>query len=248
MALGRSRNDGHRNLCALLFQRGLPVVEQFTSPRAWAFVLLAMQEYLRSFSGDRMVNQLRDLLTTRLLELFQANSSKEWQWFETIATYDNAKLSHAMILSGHWTSRGEVFQAGLQSLRWLVEAQRAKAGHFAPIGSNGFWKRGGERARFDQQPVEAYATISACLEAFALTHDEYWKRALRRCFEWFLGRNDLGESLYDSSTGGCRDALHQDRVSQNQGAESSLAFYLSLADMTQAETAPDLKIPSHKVG
>jgi len=248
MALGRSRNDGHRNLCALLFQRGLPVVEQFTSPRAWAFVLLAMQEYLRSFSGDRIVNQLRDLLTTRLLELFQANSSKEWQWFEPIATYDNAKLSHAMILSGHWTSRGEVFQAGLQSLRWLVERQRAKAGHFAPIGSNGFWKRGGERARFDQQPVEAYATISACLEAFGLTHDEYWKRASRRCFEWFLGRNDLGESLYDSSTGGCRDALHQDRVSQNQGAESSLAFYLSLAEMTQAETAPDLKIPSHKVG
>jgi glycosyltransferase involved in cell wall biosynthesis len=248
MALGRSRNDGHRNLCALLFQRGLPVVEQFTSPRAWAFVLLAMQEYLRSFSGDRIVNQLRDLLTTRLLELFQANSSKEWQWFEPFATYDNAKLSHAMILSGHWTSRGEVFQAGLQSLRWLVEMQRAKAGHFAPIGSNGFWKRDGERARFDQQPIEAYATISACLEAFSLTHDEYWKRASRRCFEWFLGRNDLGESLYDSSTGGCRDALHQDRVSQNQGAESSLAFYLSLAEMTQAETAPDLKIPSHKVG
>ncbi|PYI45897.1 MAG: glycosyl transferase family 1, partial [Verrucomicrobia bacterium] len=172
MALGRSRNDGHRNLCALLFQRGLLVVEQFTSPRAWAFVLLAMQEYLRSFSGDRIVNQLRDLLTTRLLELFQANSSKEWQWFEPVATYDNAKLSHAMILSGHWTSRGEVFQAGLQSLRWLVEMQRAKAGHFAPIGSNGFWKRDGERARFDQQPIEAYATISACLEAFSLTHDE----------------------------------------------------------------------------
>ena len=87
--------------------------------------------------------------------------------------------------------------------------------------------------------------ISACLEAFALTHDEYWKRASRRCFEWFLGRNDLGEPLYDSSTGGCRDALHQDRVSQNQGAESSLAFYLSLAEMTRAETAPDLKISSH---
>src|SRR5204863_3126 len=143
-----------------------------------------------------------------------------------------------MILSGHWTSRGEVFRAGLKSRRWLVDTQRAKAGHFAPIGCNGFWKHGGKRARFDQQPIEAYATISACLEAFALTRDEYWKRASRRCFEWFLGRNDLGESLYDSSTGGCRDALHQDRVSQNQGAESSLAFYLSLAEMTQAEAAP----------
>jgi hypothetical protein len=248
MALGRAKNDGHRNLCALLFQRGLPVVEEFTSPRAWAFTLLAMQEYLRSFSGDRTVNQLRDVLTTRLLALFHANSSKEWQWFEPVATYDNAKLSHAMILSGHWTSRGDVLQAGLQSLRWLVEAQKGDAGNFAPIGCNGFWKHGGERARFDQQPLEAYAVISASLEAFALTHDEYWKRAARRCFEWFLGRNDLGESLYDSSTGGCRDALHQDRVSQNQGAESSLAFYLSLAEMTRAETVPDSKIFSHKVG
>jgi hypothetical protein len=242
MALGRSKNDGHRNLCALLFQRGLPVVEEFTSPRSWAFALLAMHEYLRSFSGDRAVNQLRDALTNRLLTLYQANASKEWQWFEPVATYDNAKLSHAMILSGHWTSRGEVLQAGLDSLRWLVETQKAEAGHFAPIGCNGFWSRGQTRARFDQQPLEAYAIISASLEAYALTGDEYWRRGSRRCFEWFLGRNDLGESLYDSTTGGCRDALHQDRVSQNQGAESSLAFYLSLAQMTQAEAAPERKL------
>jgi glycosyltransferase involved in cell wall biosynthesis len=239
MALGRSKNDGHRNLCAILFQKGLPIVENFTSPRAWAFVLLAMQEYLRGFSGDRTVNQLRDLLTTKLLDLFHLNALKDWQWFEPIATYDNAKLSHAMILSGYWTSRGEVLEAGLKSLRWLVENQKGDAGHFAPIGCNGFWSRGSERARFDQQPIEAYAMLSACLEAHALTHDDYWRRSARRCFEWFLGRNDLGQSVYDSSTGGCRDALHQDRLSQNQGAESSLAFYLSLAEMTQAETAPD---------
>ena len=236
MALGRSKNEGHRNLCALLFQKGLTVVEQFTSPRAWAFVLLAMQEYLRAFSGDRVVNQLRDVLTDRLLGLFRANATPEWQWFESVATYDNAKLSHAMILSGYWTSRGEVLEVGLQSLRWLVESQKGEAGHFAPIGCNGFWTLGSERARFDQQPLEAHAMIAACMEAYSLTHDDYWRRAARRCFEWFLGRNDLGQPLYDSSTGGCRDALHQDRISQNQGAESSLAFYLSLAEMTQAET------------
>ena len=240
MALGRSKNDGHRHLCALIFQQGLPVVEQFTSPRAWAFVLLAMQEYLRTYSGDRTVNQLRDVLTTRLLEHYRANETGDWRWFEPSVTYSNAKLSHAMILSGYWTSRGDVLEAGLQSLRWLVETQRAEAGHFAPIGSRGFWTRGGERARFDQQPLEAHSMISACLEAHALTRDEYWHRAARRCFEWFLGRNDLGQSLYDSATGGCRDALHPDRVSQNMGAESSLAFYLSLAEMTRAEILPIL--------
>jgi glycosyltransferase involved in cell wall biosynthesis len=244
MALGRTKNDGHRNLCALLFQKGLPVVEGFTSPRAWAFVLLAMQEYLRHYSGDRNVNQLRDLLTQRLLEHFQANASGDWQWFETIATYDNAKLSHALILSGYWTSHNEVFEVGLKSLRWLVESQKAEAGHFAPIGCNGFWSRGEERARFDQQPLEAHSMISACLEAFSLTHDEYWRRASRRCFEWFLGRNDLGQPLYDSSSGGCRDALHRDRLSQNMGAESSLAFYLSLAEMTHSEMLPEPKVRS----
>jgi hypothetical protein len=247
MALGRSKNDGHRHLYALLFQQGLPVVEAFTSPRAWAFVLLAMQEYLRTYSGDRTVNQLRDVLTTRLLEHYRANATEDWKWFEPVATYDNAKLSHAMILGGYWTSRGEVLEAGLQSLRWLEETQKSEAGHFASIGCHGFWTRGGERARSDQQPLEAHSMVSACLEAHALTRDEYWHRAARRCFEWFLGRNDLGQSLYDSSTGGCRDALHPDRVSQNMGAESTLAFYLSLAEMTRAELLPGLAISNAAV-
>jgi glycosyltransferase involved in cell wall biosynthesis len=234
-ALGRSTNEGHRNLCALLFQRGLPTVESFTSPRAWAFALLAIHEYLRAFSGDRNANQVREILTNRLVELFRSNSSKDWMWFEPVVTYDNARLSQAVILTGYWTSRGDVVEIGLRSLRWLVEQQKADGDHFAPIGSNGFWTRGTECARFDQQPLEAYAMIAACVEAYSLTSDPMWQRAARRCFEWFLGRNDLGESLYDSSTGGCRDALHSDRVNQNQGAESSLAFHLALAEMSRAE-------------
>jgi glycosyltransferase involved in cell wall biosynthesis len=234
-ALGRSQNEGYRNLCGLLFQRGLPTVEKFSSPRAWAFALLAIHEYLRAFSGDRNANQLREVLTDRLSALFRQNSSDSWVWFEPVATYDNAKLSHAMILSGYWTSRGEVVEIGLRSLRWLVEEQKSNSGHFSPIGSNGFWTRGNERARFDQQPLEAHAMISACLEAYALTRDRSWHLAARRCFEWFLGRNDLRQPLYDPTTGGCRDALGSDRVNQNQGAESSLAFLLSLAEMYRAE-------------
>ena len=233
-ALGRSKN-GHRNLCALLFQRGLPPVENFTSPRAWAFTLLAIHEYLRAFAGDRTANQMREILTNRLVELFRANSSDDWVWFESVATYDNARLSQAMILSGFWTSRGDVVEIGLRSLRWLVEKQKGDGGHFAPIGSNGFWTRGSECARFDQQPVEAYAMVAACVEAYSLTQDVTWQQAARRCFEWFLGRNDLGQALYDSSTGGCHDALHPDRVNQNQGAESTLAFQLALSEMNRAD-------------
>ena len=234
-ALGRSKNEGHRNLCALLFQRGLPPVEGFISPRAWAFALLAIQEYLRAFSGDRRVNQLREVLTNRLVDLFRKNSSDDWVWFEPVVGYDNAKLSQAMILSGYWTCRGDVVDIGLRSLCWLVEQQKAERGHFTPFGSNGSRTRGGERAHFDQQPLEAHAMIAACVEAYALTRDTSWQRAARRCFDWFLDRNDLGQPLYDASTGGCRDALHQDRVNQNQGAESTLAFHLSRAEMTRAE-------------
>jgi glycosyltransferase involved in cell wall biosynthesis len=233
-ALGRSKDAGHRNLCALLFQRGLPPVARFSSPRAWAFTLLAIHEYLRAFEGDRVVNQMRDVLAGQLVGLFHANAGPGWQWFERIATYDNAKLSHALILSGHWTSNGEMLEIGLRSLRWLVEAQIAEGGHFAPIGCHGFWPRGGERARFDQQPLEAHAMVSACLEAFAITRDAEWEQAAWRCFEWFLGRNDLGQPLHDATTGGCRDALLQDHLNQNQGAESSLAFYLSHAELTIA--------------
>lgn len=226
-ALGRSRNPGHRALCALLFQRGLGCVAKFSSPRAWAFTLIAIHEYFRTLAGDRIVAQMRDTLTRMLLDLHRTNASGDWQWFERIVTYDNAKLSHALILSGHWTSQGGTLDVGLASLRWLVNAQTAPDGHFTPIGCHGFWPRDGEKARFDQQPLEAHATISACVEAFSVTRDVWWRDAAIRCFEWFLGRNDLGLPVYDESTGGCRDALLQDHLNQNQGAESSLAFYLS---------------------
>ncbi|MDR3401145.1 MAG: glycosyltransferase family 4 protein [Chthoniobacter sp.] len=243
-ALGRSRDEGHRNLCALLFQRGLSPVARFSSPRAWAFALLAIHEYLRTFAGDRVVAQMRDVLAGQLVGLYRANSSPGWQWFERIVTYDNAKLSHALILSGHWTSNGDMLEIGLASLRWLLEAQTAEGGHFAPIGCHGFWSQGGEKARFDQQPLEAHAMVSACLEAYGVTRDEYWQNAAQRCFEWFLGRNDLGQPLYDPTTGGCRDALLQDHLNQNQGAESSLAFYLSLAELTRAASAQNTVLQS----
>jgi len=234
-ALGRSKNNGHRNLCALLFQRGLPPVARFSSPRAWAFTLIAIHEYLRTLSGDRVVSQMRDTLTALLVGLYQANASPDWQWFERIATYDNAKLSHALILSGYWTSQGETLDIGLRSLRWLLDAQMTSDHLFSPIGCHGFWPQGGEQARFDQQPLEAHAMISACLEAFFVTRDVSWWMAARRCFDWFLGRNVLGQPLYDETTGGCRDALLQDHLNQNQGAESSLAFSLSWLEIQRAQ-------------
>jgi glycosyltransferase involved in cell wall biosynthesis len=242
-ALGRSRDEGHSKLCSQLFEQGLPVVENFTSPRAWAFALLAIHEYLRRFSGDRAAAAARDSLTRKLLDLFNTASSPDWPWFEPIAAYDNARLSHALILSGYWAPNPEALEVGLKTLRWLAEIQTSPEGHFQPIGCNGFYPQGGPCARFDQQPLEAYAMISASLEAWRFTRDEFWLKEARRAFEWFLGRNHLGLPLYDSLTGGCHDAIHQDRINDNQGAESTLAFQLALAEMILAQNIVDSRAP-----
>ena len=178
---------------------------------------------------------MRDLLTERLMAIYRAVRQNNWHWFETIATYDNARLSHALLLSGYWTSQPEVLEVGLESLRWLAKTQTAPAGHFQPIGCNGFLRLGKPRALFDQQSLEAWAMVSACLEAYRITREMTWWSEARRAFEWYLGRNDLGFPLYDSASGGCRDALHQDRVNENQGAEATLSFYLSLAEMKLAQ-------------
>jgi hypothetical protein len=176
-------------------------------------------------------------LTARLSDLLEKAMRPDWPWFEEELTYDNAKLAHALLLSGHATGQQSVLARGLRSLRWLAELQTSEHGHFRPIGSNGFYRRGGARALFDQQPIEAQAMVSACLEAYRVTSDTFWSEQAHRAFDWFLGWNDLGLELYSPSTGGCRDALHVDRVNGNQGAESTLAFLLALAEMRIMQSA-----------
>ncbi len=231
LCVSQAGQGSFQMLAAQLFERALPVAAAFTSPRAWAFTLIGIDEYLRRLSGDRRVTQFREALTAKLLQRYADAASEEWQWFEEVVSYANARLPHAMILSGRSMHNDTMLELGLKTLRWLVRVQTSEAGSFRPVGSNGFYPRGGTRALFDQQPIEAQATVSACIEAYQATHDSFWLAEARRAFEWFLGRNDLGIALYDPSTGGCRDGLHVDRLSQNQGAESTLAFLLALAEM-----------------
>jgi hypothetical protein len=183
------------------------------------------------------MNQHRDVLTTRLIELYQKHASDDWPWFEPKATYDNAKLPHALILSGRWTSNPQAMEIGLRTLRWLADVQRAPGGHFRPIGSEGFFPRGQQPAQFDQQPLEAQSLVSACIEAYRATNDSYWVDQARLAFEWYTGRNDLGQPVCEPSSGACCDGLHADRVNQNQGAESTLAYLLALAEMQLLENS-----------
>lgn len=233
--VGRSPHHTFQTLSGQLFAQAMPPVKEFTSPRAWAFALLGIHEYLRRLGGDRAVSQMRDTLISRLLELFNKVAEPGWHWFEDTLAYDNAKLAHALIASGSATGHKTALDCGLHTLKWLVEIQTSESGQFRPIGSNGFYRRGGPRADFDQQPIEAHSMVSACLEAYRATGKPVWLENAQRAFDWFLGWNDLGLELYSSNTGGCRDALHVDRVNGNQGAESTLAFLLSLAEMRLAQ-------------
>jgi glycosyltransferase involved in cell wall biosynthesis len=233
--LGRSNTPALHSMAGWVFEQALPAILDTTSPRAWAFAIIGIQEYLQRFAGDRRASQVRDELSGRLLKLYQSNRSDEWRWYEAELSYCNAALPHALLLCGQAMPNAAMTETGLESLSWLADLQRADAGYFVPIGSNGFYPQGGERARFDQQPVEAQAMISACLEAYRITVDKRWRKEARRAFEWFLGRNDLNLSIYDPTTGGCRDGLHPDRVNENQGAESTLAFLQALLELRLAE-------------
>ncbi len=235
--VGRSRRPDLPAWAAAYFEQALQPVSEMTSPRAWASALLAIHEYLRRFSGDRVIGQVRDTLTILLVGMYDRIATPDWPWFEEGLYYDNARLPHALIAVGMEGNDPKALKIGLDALEWLVSVQCAPKGHFCAIGSNGFYPKGGERARFDQQPIEAYATVAACLEAYRATQDPRWLSEARSAFEWFLGRNDVGQELYDPTTGGCCDGLHEDRINRNQGAESTLAFLLSLAEMHLLESS-----------
>jgi glycosyltransferase involved in cell wall biosynthesis len=220
-------DPGHLAMTTTLFKKALRDVENLHSPRTIAFCLVGMNAYLRKFSGDSDVRRIRGVLADRLFNQFKNNATDDWLWLENTLNYANGKLPHALLLSGHRMLRNDMIDMGLNSLKWLLAIQ-TEDNHFVPIGSNGWYEKGGPRARFDQQPVEANAMVEACVEAFNVTRDKSWFDHAVMCFNWFLGHNDLNMPLYDPKTGGCRDGLMADGINQNQGAESSLAWLLSL--------------------
>jgi glycosyltransferase involved in cell wall biosynthesis len=236
--LGRSKNAGWRGAAGRMFELAVPSAIEFKSPRACAFALLGLQEYLDSFPGDRAALGASDVLASRLLNSYRANHSDEWNWFEDVLAYSNARLPQALIRAGMRAANNEMVSAGLEALDWLVTIQRCEVkGHFVPIGSQGFYSKKTEKARFDQQPIEACAVVSACLQAYRATGKSRWRKEAWSAFNWFLGDNDLQIALYDPTTGGCRDGLHPDRANENQGAESTLSFLMALLEMRKLEDA-----------
>jgi glycosyltransferase involved in cell wall biosynthesis len=240
-----SRDTGQMEVATILFKQALRAVEGFSSPRAMAFALVGIHSYLEKFSGDSKVRQMREILAEKLFKLFKNNVTKNWPWLEKKVCYTNGKLVHALLLSGKSMQRKDMIEMGLNSLKWLLDIQTEK-GHFVPIGNNGWYEQGQPKARFDQQPIEVNAMIEACVKAYNLTRNKVWLDSVVMCFNWFLGHNDLNLSLYDPKTGGCRDGLMADGINRNEGAESSLAWLLSLMALQNLYSDEILKQPTSK--
>lgn len=229
--IGRSRHPGLRRFASRLFVPAARAVLQTTSPRAWALAIIGLQEYLRRLGGDRTAHTALATLTDRLLDLHDRSATPEWPWFEEMVAYENARLCQGLIAGGRGRADDRPLQVGLATLEWLHERQTTDGDRFAPVGSRGFYRRDGEKAMFDQQPIEAQAMVAACHEAFRAVGDPVWTERAWSAFRWFQGHNVLGMSLCDPRTGGCRDGLLEDRANENQGAESTLAYLGAIVEM-----------------
>jgi len=241
--VGRSLDPGRRGLSTRLLRGALPSAAALDSPRAWAYALLGIDEYLRAFEGDSSVEAIRAELAGKLMIRFAESQGADWRWFEDRLTYSNARLPQALLVSAARMDNAEMTDVALCSLDWLVGQHVDAGGKFAPIGSNGFHVRGGPRASFDQQPVEACAMVSACLDAHRLTGRPQFLEHARHAFQWFLGENPRNAQVYDARTGGCRDGVHEDRLNENQGAESTLSFLTALVEMRAADRVASRAVP-----
>jgi hypothetical protein len=240
IAAAELRDEGLRSFAAELLHEALPALDDLRDLRAQAFALVGLTAYLARFGGDTAVKRPRALLAEQLLRAFvEGGTDPNWPWPEAALTYANARLPHALLEAGTQLENPVMREHGLRSLAWLMELQTID-GRFSPVGNQGFYEKSGRRARFDQQPIEAEATIAACSTAFTLTGDRAWLDRAWLAFRWFLGHNDIGQGLYDHATGGCRDGLMATRVNDNEGAESTLAWLHALLQMHALQAAGEL--------
>jgi hypothetical protein len=224
-------NQNIKDLAERLLRKALPVCEKFSYLRPMAYALLGVEEYLRVAPDDQMADRIHRSLAETLHDRLLKHREPDWPWWEDELTWGNAKLPHALMVAGRFLGREEYVQAGLKSLRWVLDIQTGSAGQLSIIGNRGWYQRGRKMAQYDQQPIEAKALVQACLAAAMITADPFWAGEARRCFEWFIGRNDAGLPLYNSETGGGQDGLLPEGVNENQGAESTLAYLLSVLEL-----------------
>ena len=225
------KNAYHEVAHHILF-KSAPQFEQLRSIRSIAATILGLSHYLESHPADYQMIGILHRLAYRLHDEYGANRHDDWHWYESLLAYDNALLPLAMLSAAQLLNDTVLRQVGLESLEFL-EKHTMQKGYLSLVGNDGWFKRGKGMACFDQQPVDAMATILLFIHAYRVTGAARYRTAAHTAFSWFLGDNDLRISLYDTETGGCCDGLETDGINRNQGAESTLAYLISYLAVEQ---------------
>ena len=230
-ALGVTARDAHemkhRDWAQAMFDSTASLALELESPRAQAFAMLGAAAMLQASPGHQLASRILRRFPDEHLALLDAARRPEWGWFEIVLAYDNARLPEAMIRAGVALDRRDLIDCGLDTLAWIVTKQTAPEGHFRAVGSESFGRVYAEPLPFDQQPLEAQATIDACAAAFDATGDRRWFDEAKRAYDWYLGANDLDLPLASLGDGGCFDGLMPSGLNRNQGAESILALQMA---------------------
>ncbi|MDH5482224.1 MAG: glycosyltransferase [Candidatus Bathyarchaeota archaeon] len=213
-----------------IFDKTFPWASSFKSLRAKALSILGLCHYQKAYPQDQNVALNVKTLADQLLNYYKSVSSDDWNWFEPYLTYINGRLPHALFLAYNSTRDEEYLQVAKESLDFLLQVQMIDD-KFVPIGNNGWYERGGERAFYDQQSIEASCMVETALEALQVTGDKKYRRAAHIIFEWFLGRNSKGFSVYNAETGGCHDGITPYGLNLNEGAEATVSYLLARLKM-----------------
>ncbi len=238
---------GNKGWAATVLQQCVHRMGEITSPRARAFIILGCAELMQSDSKSDQYAGLMQRFSEELLRQLQQCRSDDWHWLEDTLSYDNGRIPQALLVAGRLSGSGIMVRAALASLEWLCDVQLIDHGFFAPVGAESFGRLRLPPLPNDQQPIEAAAMLDACYQAFLVTRDTKWWRRAKTLFSWFYGLNSHELSLVDPVTGLCHDGLNRSGLNLNAGAESLLAFQMSIctyqAFLEEMDKAPRKDVP-----
>lgn len=247
-ALGVTARDAqsskHRDWAVRMFDMTASITMELGSPRAHGFAMLGAAAMLDAHPGHALSKTILGRYGDELCALLEVARRPEWEWFEIVLAYDNARLPEALIRAGVALDRPDFIKCGLATLDWIVGKQTSPEGRFRAVGSESFGRVYAEPLQFDQQPLEAQATIDACHAAYVASDDLRWVEEAGKAYRWYLGANDLDLPLATSQDGGCFDGLMPTGLNRNQGAESILALQMAncmisgLAKRTESVAGP----------
>jgi len=230
MALGFLINDGPSHMLVRtgveIFSRACRHIDKLTSIRGIANSIVGLCQFIKYNYPDDVKTEVVTNLANKMVKMYEDSKSSKWHWFEPVLTYDNGILPLALLNAYEITSNDTYLSVAIESMRFL-ESKVFHDGMLSPIGNDGWFVKGSQQAKFDQQGIDAMAMVLMYRQALRVTGDKKYLNRLHRSYQWFLGYNDLGLALYDPNTGGCADGLHSEGINLNQGAESTLAYWIS---------------------